>query len=133
MGERVSFRCGEIWFDDELGIVRVDTTPNCMIDLEAAKEEIAIIAKLSKGKRLPLLCDMRMAFIDQQAREYYGSAESRAVWRAVALLGQTPQAGAVSTMWTAAYDHPDAPSRVYFSEPAAIDWLKGFVNKGEGG
>jgi hypothetical protein len=126
MGDRIKIRVGEVWLDEELGIARVSTTPNCMITLPDAKEELAAIAKVSGGKRLPLLCDMRMAFIDQEAREYYGSAESRAIWRAVALLGTNPQAGAVSTMWTAAYDHKDAPSRVYFSEDAAIEWLKEF-------
>lgn len=62
------------------------------------------------------------------AREYYGSDESRAAWRAVALLTTTPQTGAISKMWAAAYDHEDAPSRVYFAEKDAIEWLQEFVD-----
>lgn len=129
MGERIQWRLGEVWLDDDLGIVRITALPNATITLDDAKEEMAAIRRVSGGERRPLLVDIRTSYINADAREYYGSDESRATWRAVALLSSNPQATAVSTMWAAAYDHQDAPSRVYFAEAPAIEWLRGFVGK----
>jgi hypothetical protein len=127
MGERIKVRGGEVWLDEKAGIVRVQTIPDTTYTLADAKEEIAAVIKVSGGKRLPLFVDLRSAYIDAEAGDYFASAESRAAWRAVAMWASTPQGGAVGAMWTAVYDHPDAPSRIYYSETDAVEWLRSFL------
>jgi hypothetical protein len=129
MGERFRITNGEVWLDDDTGIVRVSHDSGTSITLAAAKEQIATVAKISKGERLPLLVDLRSRFTESDAREYFASEESRAAWRAVALLSTTPSGTAVGQMWVAAFETPDNPARVYFSETEAVEWLKSFLDR----
>jgi hypothetical protein len=129
MGERIRITNGEVWLDEDNGIVRVSHETRVSVTLAAAKEQIAAVAKVSKGKRFPLLVDLRNPFTGPEAREYFASEESRAAWRAVALLSTTPTGTATGKMWVAAYETPDNPARVYYSETEAIEWLKGFLDR----
>lgn len=129
MGERIRITNGEVWFDEENGILRVSHDSGTSITLAAAKEQIAAIKKVSKGKRYPGLVDLRSRFTEADAREYFASPESLAAWRAIALLSTTPTGIAAGQMWVAAFETPDNPARVYFSEVEAIEWLKSFVER----
>jgi hypothetical protein len=115
MGDRIRISNGEVWLDDETGVVRVILHSGTTVTGPSAKEQIAAVAKVSRGKKLPLLVDIGSRFTDLEAREYFASEESRAAWRAVAMLGATPPGTAQGKMWVAAHSHPESPARFYYS------------------
>lgn len=128
MGETIKIRTGKVWLDDESGVVRVWHAPGTTVTLADAKEQIETVAKVSGGKRLPLLVDMRnLKSTEFSAREYFGSPESRSTWRATALLTGSALSNAVGNIWFAVHDHRDAPSKLFSSETDAIQWLRGFL------
>lgn len=129
MGERIRISNGEVWLDESSGIVRVVLDSGGTVTGPSAKEQIAAVAKVSQGKKLPLLVDIGSRFTDLDAREYFASDESRAAWRAVAMLGATPPGAAQGKMWVAAHSHAESPARFYYSESEAVEWLRTFLGQ----
>lgn len=124
----VSIRTGKVWLDEEAGIVRVQHAHGMAVGLEDAKEQIAAILKVSKGRRRPLLVDLRgLRGTDHAARDYFGGEESKAAWIASVLLTGPPISSAIGHLWIAAHNSDENPGKQFTSEAEAVAWLRGFI------
>jgi hypothetical protein len=127
--EEIVCRAARYWLDEDLGFIRGRYFPGTLDDLETAKENVAAVIKLSKGKRLPMLIEFPPGYSgsSKEAREYYGSPEHRAVWRAVAFVGLSPVGVVTANIWSAIYGHREAPAKYFTSYEDAVRWLRGFA------
>ncbi len=110
----------------EDGIVEVRAKPMAVQTLEAAKEEMASIAKFAGDQgSVPVLVDVRNAKgIARDARNYYSdSEETQATCRRVALLIGSPVSMVMGTVMLG-LSKPKAPLKLFTDEKAAIRWLK---------
>lgn len=124
--EVIETRTNKIWLEED-GIVRAVNFPNAKITLEDAKENVATVKKLIKGRKCPLLVDIsKVLSLDRDARKYYAEAGEKENISAVALLVGPPLSKVIGNFFIG-LNRGVAPLRLFTSEARAIEWLKGFV------
>jgi hypothetical protein len=129
--ERAKTRTGVTWFDEELGILRFVYTQGAECTLADAKENVEVQLRLTGGKVVPILIDVSaVKSVDKAARSYYG--ESKTV-RALALIGGSPIGNIIGNVFLAVHGARETPTKFFGSEAEAIQWLRGFVDRGFGG
>ena len=107
------------------GIVQVVWVPRTTVHLEDAIATLDAMAKLTPGRRSPLLVDMR----DTGAQDRHTRAEwtSRSdLQSAVALIVGTPLSRMLGSLLLMV-NKPRFPVRLFDNEASAVAWLKGFV------
>ncbi len=116
-------RIEKVWLrEDE--IVQIVVLPGADYMLADAKQVIAGIIQVGKGKRYPLLVDMRnVKSIDRTARQELAAFTGVA---SVAILVDSPVSRVVSNFFTA-FNKAAVPLRLFSSEAEATEWLKGFL------
>ena len=126
MENEVMLRTCKIWLGED-GIARSIYFPNAEETLADAKEYIATVVKISKGKRCPLFVDMRNCkSITREAREYYaGEKSAKAVSAAAGLIG-SPVSRIIGNFFMR-LNKPVLPTKIFTSETEALEWLKGFI------
>jgi hypothetical protein len=88
-----------------------------------AREDIEAIRKLGKGKRLPVLVDIReVRSADRDARAYFGGAEAARVELAAAILVGSPLSRMIGNFYLTV-SAPLIPTRLFASYAEAIAWL----------
>jgi hypothetical protein len=111
----------------EDGIFRVIVLPKVEMTLADAKESIATVLKISKGKKLPLLVDSRnIKSMEREARVYYAGEEGRKSVSACALLIGSPVSRVIGNFFMG-LNKPLVPTRLFTSETEAIEWLRRFI------
>ena len=126
--DSASFPWGTVWVDKAHGICRVRFVDGLHQTLQVTVEEIQAVGKVTGGRPLPLLVDLRpVKATDFDARRYLGSAESKARWRSAALLTGTPLSNAIGNLWLARHNSKENPVKMFTVEDEAIDWLKKFL------
>jgi hypothetical protein len=121
----VRLRTGTFWRED--GILHGVCFDGAEETLEDAKEQIVAQRKMIDGEPLPFLMDIRpVRSLSREARAYFASAESAAVFRATALLVSSPLSRAVGNFFLG-LNRPVMPTRLFTSEEEAMAWLRGFV------
>ncbi|MDD5434152.1 MAG: hypothetical protein PH343_01855 [Nitrospira sp.] len=126
MSEVIETRNGRIWLGDD-GIVRYVTEPGTEETLDTAKETIAAILTVSKGKKRPLLVDIHaIKSITREAREFFGRDERERELTAIALLVGSPVSRIIGSVFIG-INRPPNPLKLFTSEGDAIEWLKAFL------
>jgi len=121
----------EVWLGED-GIVRSVELPNTGVKVRAAtlahtKEVFSAILKASKGKKRPFLSDVRkFKSADRESREYFASKEVANAISAMAVLIGSP-VGRIMGNFFLNFNKPKYPVKLFTSESAAIEWLKGFI------
>lgn len=115
-----------IWLGDD-GIVRNVQKPGAEETLDTAKEGIAAIHKVSKGKKRPLLVDLKaQKSMSREAREFYSDDTRDNEANAVVLLVDSPVSRIIGSVFLG-INKPKLPIKLFTSEGDAIAWLKGFL------
>jgi len=124
--EVVATPTAKVWLGED-GIVRTNYFPNVEETLADAKENIATVVKVSKGKRYPVLVGGRnVKSITREARAYYaGETTANAVYAAAILIG-SPVSRMIGNFFMN-FNKPKYPLKLFTSETDAIEWLKGFI------
>jgi hypothetical protein len=122
----IKTRVGIMWMDEALGIIRCVHFAGSECTLEDAKENVAAQVRLANGKVIPLLVDLtKCKSVSKEARVHFASATS--AFCSVALLSASPVGRIIGNMFIAVYGAQGAPTKLFTSEAAAIEWLKGFM------
>ena len=124
--EIIRTRMSQIWLDED-GIIRATTIlPHAEQTLADAHEIIVAVAKISQGKKYPLLSDVRnIKSVDRPAREYFAKEFDKVVSAAAGLVG-SPMTMIMANFFLRV-NKPSLPTRLFTSEAEAIEWLKGFI------
>ncbi len=109
------------------GIGRIIFLPNAVITQDAIKEQFVACAKLSKGKKCPVLADARnIGSINRQARKYFASEEALKITKAAAIVVGSPVTRVIGSFFMG-LDKPPYPTKLFTSESKATEWLKRFL------
>ena len=95
--------------------------------LDDAKENVALTLKVTGGRRVPALIDLRLVRSQSSdARAYFAGPETRRVCTAVALLVKSPLSRMIGNFYLG-FNRPDVPTKLFDDEEAAAEWLLGFL------
>ncbi|MFW9993407.1 MAG: hypothetical protein ACFFD4_15290 [Candidatus Odinarchaeota archaeon] len=113
---------------EEDGIVRVVAIANRgEVMFNDAVEILAAHVKVTGGKKLPALIDMRQTgSVSREARQHLAGEEMTSVTSALALLTSSFLSKMVGNLYTG-INNPGVPLKLFTSEVKAIEWLKGFL------
>lgn len=115
----------EIWID-ELGILHTVMQAGMHVTLQDAEAHLATGLELTGGKKHPILVDFRkIKSMDRSARAYYAGSNTTRLETAVALIIGSPIGQMIGNFFIG-LNRSDVPTRLFTSEDAAIEWLKGF-------
>ncbi len=118
-------RCAMISLGED-GIVRFTISAGADETLDEAREVVAAVAKIGKGKKRPVLADARgVNSATREARRYYAGEEAAKVAGAAAVLVGSPISRMIASFFVS-INRPDFPVRLFTSESEAMEWLKGF-------
>jgi hypothetical protein len=107
------------------GIVQVVWVPGTTAYLEDATAALEAMAQLTRGRRSPLLVDMRdTGSQDRATRAQWTSRNDLS--SAVALIVGTPLSRMMGNLFLR-MNKPKFPVRLFDDETSAIAWLDGFV------
>jgi hypothetical protein len=110
---------------NEEGLIIVRINNGARQSLADAKENLAMAVSETRGKRRPLLVDMRQAQpLEADARHHY----SGGTLERFAALGLLVEASPLGRMMGNVYlgvARPNIPTRLFADEAQAVDWLKG--------
>ena len=123
----IETRTNRNWLRSD-GILQSETLPGASQSLTDARENATAYVQLARGRRRPLLMDMRTVSgpLDREAREYYAGPQYAALVSATALLVGSP-VGRVIGSFVLRLTRPVSPIRIFTSESEALAWLKGFL------
>jgi hypothetical protein len=124
-----TFSFGRAWIDEELGIMRLTFQAKCEIALKHAKEQVAVMQRLTQGVPVPCLVDMRdIRRAERDARDYYAGAETAKAATACAMvIGASGVGTAIGNFMIAIYGKKMMmPIKLFTNEQSAIAWLQTF-------
>jgi hypothetical protein len=112
---------------DADGILRIRAFPALKDTLEGARQNVAIVAKLTAGKPRPMLLDMRaLKTQSREVRAYYAGPETTSLSLAVAVLVDSPISRVIGNFFLG-FKKRNLPTKLFKSEVEALAWLKGFL------
>lgn len=107
--------------------------PGAEVVLEDAVENVAVTARLTGGKAVPVLVDLRRVRSQSaEARAYLAGEEATRVSCAVALVIQSPLSRVVGNFYLG-FNRPAVPTRLFTSVSEARTWLSGLLRGAEHG
>jgi hypothetical protein len=126
--ERVHTRTTTIYYGDD-GIMYINLLPGTEEQLADAQENVRVAVRLSGGRRVPLLVDMRtMKSQAREARDYYNEPEVLRVTSAIGLLVESRISSLIANFFISiAAREQTRPIRIFSQEAEAAGWLKGFL------
>jgi len=111
----------------EDGIFHLIYSPKAEVKLDDAREIIAAQYKVLKGKKSPVLVDIReMKSIDREARQYFKSEETVKITSADGIVVGSPVSRVLGSFFLG-INKPVYPIKLFTSEAKAIKWLKEFI------
>ena len=126
MNEVIEVETGPIWLGED-GIVHTSAKPGSEQTLADAREAIAAIAKIGRGKALPVLVDFKnIKSQDRGARTYYAGKETAQAVTACAILISSPLSRVIGNFYMG-LNLPVTPTKLFTSESEAIEWLKKYL------
>jgi hypothetical protein len=121
----VTTRTAKIWLRDD-GLIHLVAFPNAQEGLADAQANMAASFSVSRGRRRPLLVDLRaVKGMDREARAYYSSAEAADKITALALLVESPVSRLVAN-FLIGFNKVPVPTKLFTSPDEAVAWLKQF-------
>lgn len=111
---------------DERNICRTTVKRNAVIGLADAQENSKAVLKISQGKTLGLLVDLReIRSISKEARDHFAMHNRQPGVSAIAMLIKSPLSRVVGNFFLG-INMPSVPTNLFTSEEKAIAWLKKF-------
>lgn len=108
---------------DTRGFVRATMRQGAEMNLEDAREALLATAKLTGGRRMPVLVDSRgLKSQTKESRNEFVSEDAAKVSAAVALLVASPVSRMIGNFFLRRCEHR-APTQLFTEEAAAIRWL----------
>ena len=112
------------------GIICGRFLPGVEVELEDAIENVRVTARLTEGKRLPVMVDLRAVRSQSaDARAYLAGPEALRVTLAVALIIGSPLSRMIGNFYLG-FNKPPVPTRLFTSVSEAEGWLSTFVERG---
>ena len=112
------------WLQED-GIIHSEIKKNSIIRIPEFIENFDIQFQEEIIKR-PVLMDIsELIYIDKESRKYAAEHIPNTI-TAFALLAQSDLSKAIANMYIK-FDKPPIPTKIFYSEEEAIDWLKQFV------
>ena len=112
----------------ENGILQCDVFPNAEITIEEGKKIMEASFKLSNGKKLPILADMRrIKSMPRESRIYLSGEEATKTASALAVLIETSISKIIGN-FILGLNKPTYPVKMFNSKQKAIEWLKEFLH-----
>jgi hypothetical protein len=113
---------------DENNIFHFDYHHSVDITLEDAMIEIAFCAEVGGGEMVAALVNITHAkSVNQEARKYYSSEDAERVYKAVALIVNSPVSKMLGNFFIG-LNKPPMPLKLFNSEEEGVAWLKGFCS-----
>ena len=92
-----------------------------------AREINKILAKLSGGRKKPLLADIRqIKSVTRGARSYFAGDVYNEIIQAAAAIISSPLSRIIGNLFLG-INKPPYPMKLFTSKSEAIEWLRGFV------
>jgi hypothetical protein len=111
---------------NEEGLLTVRINNGARQSLADAKENLAMAVLETRGKRRPLLVDIRQAQpLDADARHHYSGETLVERFAALALLVEASPLGRMIGNVYLRVARPGIPTQLFADEAQAVDWLKG--------
>ena len=111
---------------NEEGILIVRIKSGARQSLADAIENLAMAVSETRGKRRPLLVDIRQAQpLDTDARHHYSGQTLIERFTALGLLVEGSPFGRMMGNVYLGVARPGIPTRLFADEAQAVDWLKG--------
>jgi len=124
--EIIVTRTGKIWLGED-GVLRLIYSSGAKVTLTDVKENVVVASKIINGKRRPALTDFRgLKSMTREARVYYSGEEVAKYVNAGAVLIGSPVSKIIGNFFLG-LNKSIIPNRLFTSESAAIEWLKGFI------
>jgi hypothetical protein len=118
-------RTALVWREPEMLVARF--LPGADVDLADARECLAAGARLTDGRAVPVLVDLRpIRSQTAEARAHFASVHTRRVATAVALVIASPVSRVIGNFFLR-LNQPEAPTRLFESEEEARAWLREFA------
>jgi hypothetical protein len=122
-------RTCSLWFDR---IIYGRFHDGAEVTGEDAHENLAGIADFTRGRRMPVLVDLRpVRSQSAEARAVFAGPEAAAVSAAVALVFDSPLTRVLGNFYLG-FNKPLTPSRLFNSVTEAELWLYGFLEPEQG-
>lgn len=123
--EVVTTRALEIWLGAD-NIIRSTPRLNINMTLQDALEGEEVISGLSKGGKLPRLCDYtNIRSQDVECRDFYAGPKIADACSACAIIIGSPISRIIGNFYMG-LNKPKTPTRLFTIEAKAIAWLTGF-------
>ncbi len=113
---------------NEDGIIIQEGIKEVYIDLEVAKEEVAVFIQLTAGKKYPLLIMANNKGMSREAQQYYRSDFLGHYGAAVALYTHSKLTRMIGSFYLGWYP-PPYPFKIFDDKKKALEWLKKYVEK----
>lgn len=123
----IETRTERIWLGPD-GVVRGEARAGLTMVLDDAVENVAAVARLAQGARVPLLLDLRAyaSSASREAREYYAGPENAKVNIAVGILIRSSVGRLIGNFFIG-LNRTLFPTRLFSSPEEALAWLRQFT------
>lgn len=109
------------------GIIHCTVFDEVYMDLDDAKENMAAIKMLAKGRRVPVLVDIRKSKgVSQKCRAYFASEEAKEIQSACALIIDSPLSKLIGNFFIG-FNKTLFPTRLFTNSNEATNWLSTFL------
>jgi hypothetical protein len=120
----------KVWRDDG-GFVHIAYEKGSTLTLDIAKEDVATVTELGGGRPVPLVVHLAgVKSSKRDARAYYASEASAAVFSAVAVITSSSLERVVANFFIG-FNRPPMPMRVFDREAEAFAWLRERTSKAQ--
>jgi hypothetical protein len=111
------------------GIMRSTVFPGTIETLADAQENVRAVVRLSPGRPVPLLVDMRaIKSQEREARDYYNTPEAVGASSVIALVVESRVSSLIANFFISITSRDSArPVRMFTNVIEAETWLKGFL------
>ncbi len=122
----VTTRVAKVWMGED-GIVRAKANSDTRETLEDAKENVAAVNKVTRGKKSPLFIDYRsLKAQDRDAQNHYSTAEATQFVSALGMQVESAVSRVILNFYLGIRKSPQ-PLKLFNDEDEALQWLKGFL------
>lgn len=112
---------------EDNGLIYCTVLKGLYMDLSDAKENLEAINTLAKGKRVPVLVDIRQSKgVSQKCRAYFAGDEAAQIQSACALLIESPLSKLIGNFFIG-FNKTKFPTKLFTDESSARAWLSSFV------
>jgi hypothetical protein len=120
------FKDGRVSLDDD-GILHAWASPGAQENIETARQHLHAVSRLSNGRRLPILVDLRnIRSTDRDARRLYSGHEFAEHVSAAALLVDSAVSRVIGNFYLG-LNKTIYPTRLFNNEPDARKWLEQYM------